>query len=161
MKYFLIIAMLVLSIACTKSVNDPSANDVQVSRSVNTEFTSNDLTRNINGVILKVILEPNVTCYSYRNGETPKPCDIFVNIRCTLSAPINKHVKVEILKTNEVAQNKGSEANAISNVSKVVITFAPNTTSLTLNSTISNKNNNHIPEDQFKIGNVTTYTLVN
>ncbi len=142
--------------SCTKSfVEQP------VTIENNTKKTESEtLIRNINGTTLTVTMTPEVVCYSYKDGETPKPCNIFVDLTCELSGPINGTVMVEIDKMNLINNSQG--ANSIrdtSDIQKTVINIAPNTTHITMRSNFTNPNNLDIAE-LFSFGNVEVYNKV-
>ncbi len=111
-------------------------------------------------VVLRLVMSPALVCYSYRNGETPRPCNIFIEFTCTLSQPVNGYVKVDVQRTNMVGMNDpklvGSE-----NQSGVSFNIAPNTTKYTYRSTLQTDNNQMVAENSFKIDNVSMYRFTN
>lgn len=148
MKYFLI-AFLFLS--CTKSADDHTTLTDQIVKKTNTTLESKYLVKDLGITTVTITLDPMVTCYTYRNGQTPKPCDIFIDITCTLSKPISGAITVELTKLNtlEMERMPTSETNG-----NIVLVIAPNTTKITMSSKMTNPNNQNIP-DLFRMVNVT------
>jgi hypothetical protein len=117
----------------------------------------------INGydtVVLKMVMEPVLSCGSYRQGETPKPCDIFINFNCTLSQPVDGYVAVDIIKKNTSGPTypalEGGESEA-----GLTLNIAPNTTRFTYSSSFRNNNNIMVAANRFSIRKVTFYRKFN
>jgi hypothetical protein len=157
MKKLMVIGLLVCCISCTKSVTEQNNSDlVKTTTSV---LQSKYLIKDLGNTVLTITMEPVVTCYSYANGQTPKPCDIFVSATCTLSNPVNTSIKVVIEKTNIAEEDKNTSNNVTTTT--MVVNLAPNTTSLTFKSIFPNLNNQNIPDAQYRIISATEYTMVN
>ena len=150
MKYLVIIF---LFFSCIKSVDNPASMDDERIKKTNTTLESKYLIKDLGITILTITLDPMVTCYTYRNGQIPRPCDIFVDISCTLSKPITSAIRVELSKLNIMEMERAPNARE---VESVVLIIAPNTTKITMKSTLTNLNNQHIP-DIFRLDNVTIY----
>ena len=161
-KMMIYILFIVCTIACTKSIHTPDQSEKPVTEPLaihtNDVLESAALTRDLGPAILKITAEPNVVCYSYQNGEAPKPCNIFVAFNCSLSNPLDRYVKVEIVRTNMVTNDKNDAA--VEPLAKMVIIIAPHTTKFTLVSGMTTTDNNHIPEGEFKISDVHWYNQV-
>ncbi len=104
-------------------------------------------------------MEPELTCYSYKNGETPKPCNIFIRFTCTLSKPVNGNVKVDVQKTNLV-EPAGRKIQGLETQNGLAFDMAPNTTRFAYTSSFENNNNQLVPENAFRIERVTFYKKV-
>jgi len=126
MKYLVIVILL---ISCTKSVENSS-----VAKSTNNVLNSSYLIQDLDSTRLSISLEPNVVCYSYKNGEIPKPCDIFVYATINLSKPIKAGLQIEL-------QREDLNSN-----STVIMVIAPNTTQTILNTGFQNQNNEDVPD---------------
>ncbi len=156
MQKCLLIGLLVSCLSCTKSVtNTITQKDTPgLIQAVNTAADSTYFTIDLGSTTLTINMNPIVTCYSYNTGETPKPCNIFIDIVCHLSNPINAFVKVEIEKRDVVEQDQNA------GVKTVVLVIAPNTTRITFPSTFTNKNNQDVPDTQYRIVNTLVYQAV-
>lgn len=138
MKY-LVIAFLLIS--CTKSaVNTTTANKS------NNVLSSSYLIQDLDSTKLSITLEPTVVCYSYKNGEIPKPCNIFVYATVTLSKPIESGLQIELQRQN------------LNDNSVVILVIAPNTVKAELNTGFQNQNNQDVP-DVVRIRKVTTISV--
>jgi hypothetical protein len=146
------LSIIFLFFSCTKN-----ADNTILSGQTITVLESRYMFKDLDSTILTIKMDPVVTCYSYRNGETPKPCDIFITITCELSRPIKGLIKAEINRIDNLEINKSSGAEELPSI---VLNIAPNSTRVTLNTNISNSNNQNI-SDLFRIGSVTVYNLVN
>ena len=140
MKY-LVIAFLLVS--CTKSVTNTS-----LVHQNNNVLNSSYLVKDLGITRLSIALEPQVVCYSYQNGEIPKPCNIFVYATVNLSKPIESGLMIELQRQN------------LNDISTVVMVIAPNTTSVVLNTGFSNQNNLDVP-DIVRIRKVTLVHIIN
>ncbi len=161
MKKCLLIGLLISCLSCTKSVtNTATPKDTPgLIQAVNTAVDSTYFTRDLGSTTLTINMNPVLTCYSSNVGETPKPCNIFIDIVCHLSNPINAFVKVEIEKRDVVEQTQN--AGYVADVKTVVLMIAPNTTKITFPSTFTNKNNQDVPDTQYKIVNASVFQTVN
>lgn len=133
MKY-LVIAFLFFS--CTKSIDN-----TPVTHQNNNVLNSSNLVQDLGNTIVSISLEPLVQCYSYQNGEIPKPCDIFVYATVKLSKPIDSRLKIELIRQN------------LNDYSSVIMIIAPNTASVVLNTGFQNQNNQDVP-DIMRIRNI-------
>jgi len=161
MKKILLIGLFVSCLSCTKSVtNTVTQKDTPgLIKVINTATDSTYFTRDLGSTTLTVSMNPVVTCYNYKDGETPKPCDIFIDIVCHLSNPINACVKVEIEKRDVVEENQNAAVEA--DVKTVVLVIAPNTTQITFPSTFTNTNNLNVPDTQYRIVSTMVYDAIN
>lgn len=137
MKYLLI---LILFASCSKAVGIPGT------QKANTVFTSPSLEQQLDGTMLTVTMEPVVTCYSYADGEPQKPCDIFIEVTCTLSNSIAHSVSIELAKID----------NDELKTDPVFINIAPNVIEFSFKSSFTNQNNITIP-DVFRIEKAIVY----
>jgi hypothetical protein len=168
MKQILLISMLAMAtVSCTKSV--------QPEQIVNTRLESeSQMTAYVgsgaNSALVTVKTEPYVVCESYQDGETPKPCNIFISFTCTLSQPLSNSVRVEIERSNLVQVNPDPAAEGESGGSnppiydpgaRISLIIPANTTALVFKSTLSCLNNNNSPENQFRIVSAGVYTPMN
>ncbi|MEO8174144.1 MAG: hypothetical protein ABI581_13715, partial [Sediminibacterium sp.] len=134
MKVVTVLAIVAcMSISCTKTFNPPQQVADANERSTNTVSSPLEKKFVVNGtdtVLLRMVMEPAVVCYSYGRGEAPKPCDIWIDFTCTLSKPIGAYVMVDVQKTNTTGVTdpglEGSETEA-----GIVFNIAPNTTKFT------------------------------
>jgi hypothetical protein len=161
--HFLLSLLLIgLFFSCTKSIDNiqPLPQTSQLKQTDQT-LSSKYLVRELAGTTLAITMDPVVTCYGYRNGEQPKPCDITIEITCTLSNPIDKGISIEVQKITDVdiKKDKGN-AGAASQATAVMLNIAPHTTKVTLKTNLSNPDNQDIA-DLFRLGNVMLYTVNN
>jgi hypothetical protein len=151
-----------LAISCRKAIDGPAPADLPILRSTNSVSAPLEKRFMVNArdtVILKLVMEPVVICYSYNTGETPKPCDIFIVFTCTLSQPVNGYVKVDIQQKNQIAFTD-PKPEGVKNEAAIVFNITPNTTKFTYRSTLQNNNNIAVAENHFSIENVTFYSKV-
>jgi hypothetical protein len=168
MKQILLISMLAMAtVSCTKSV--------QPEQIVNTRLESASqmtayVARAASSTLVTVKTEPYVVCESYQDGESPKPCNIFISFTCTLSQPLSSSVRVEIERSNLVqinpdpsaeGQPSGPNPPIYDPGARISLVIPANTTTLVFRSTLSCSNNNNSPENQFKIVNAGVYTPMN
>lgn len=139
MKYLVIVLLLV---SCSKSIEN--TNPVNKSSNV---LASGYLVRDLDSTTLSITLEPNVVCYSYKDGEPFKPCDIFVYATIYLSKPITSELHIELKRENP-------NDNAA-----VVLVIAPNSTTTILNTGFSNHDNQDVP-DNVRIGKITIVPVI-
>jgi hypothetical protein len=164
MKNMVIIlaAVCVLSVSCSKTNETPVTAENPNLRSLSGQSAPLEKRFVVNGrdtIVLKLVMEPAVACYSYKNGETPKPCDIFIDFTVTLSQPVAGYVSIDITKKN-IATPKDPKPDGATNGTGVVFTLAPNTTRFTYRSSFRNNNNITVAENQFSIENVVCYNKV-
>lgn len=126
MKY-LVIAFLFIS--CAKS-----ADNTMIDKKSNNVLVSSFLVQDLDSTLLSITLEPNVVCYSYKDGETPLPCNIFVYATVHLSKPLVSEIHIEL-------QRQTANDNSI-----VMMVIAPNTVQTVLNTGFSNQNNQDVPD---------------
>jgi hypothetical protein len=122
----IIYGLLVLLLSCTKSV------DVQPVVKTNATYS---LEKRIDGSTVRVVLEPILVCYSYKNGQIPKPCDIFVEATVYITPKLTNHL--------EIALTNG--------VDKSYIVVFPGVEKTKLRSGLSNSNNNTISYATMKL----------
>jgi hypothetical protein len=97
------LALAGICLSCNKSADTPAQVAISQTKTINSVSSPIEEKFVINGydtVVLKMVMEPVLSCGSYRQGETPKPCDIFINFNCTLSQPVDGYVAVDIIKKN-------------------------------------------------------------
>ena len=123
-----------------------------------TTLQSRFIIKNLDSTTLTITMDPVVTCYSYRNGETPKPCDIFITITCELSRPLKGTIKIEVEKRNQQEIHPGSEGQPISPA--MVLSMMHNTTRSIFKTTLSNPDTQNV-SDLIQVSNITVYSLVN
>ena len=164
MKKIAIIKYLSISLlffSCTKTVeNNIAVDNPSLSKQTNTALQSIYLVKDLDSTKLTITLNPVVSCYSYKNGETPKPCNILIDINCVLSKPVQGFIKIEIEKVNDNGANKAGAGNLDPSQHAIVFNIAPNTTHITLSSTFTNPNNQDVV-DTYRIAHVTVYNIVN
>ena len=134
MKYVVIAFLLV---SCSKSIE----NSTIINKNSNV-LASPFLVRDLDSTILSITLEPNVECYSFQNGATPRPCNIYVYATVQLSKPLVSELHIE-LKRENVGDNAA-----------VVLVIAPYTQKTILNTGFSNHDNQDVP-DNVRIGKIT------
>ena len=127
MKYLVIVFLLV---SCSKSVENSAI--VQKNSNV---LASPLLVRDLDSTLLSITLEPNVVCYSYRNGATPRPCNIFVYATVHLSKPLKSSLHIELKREN------------LNDEAQVVLVIAPNSLVTELNTGFSNHDNQDVPDN--------------
>ena len=147
-----ILSFLFLFTACTKSVD--SVDTITIVSTV-TKFASKALVRDLgNNTLLTITMIPVVTCYSYKNGEIPKPCTILLDVNCTLSKPINRWLKIEINRSLCEQWKLGQSI-----LPSLVINMASNTTNSSMTSNFTNQDNITVP-DIYSIGEVSMFDMV-
>lgn len=161
MKKFLLLGLIVSCFSCTKSVTDTLTpnNTPGLITKTNTATDSTYFTRDLGGTVLTINMNAVVHCYAAGRGEVAKPCDIFTDIVCHLSNPINAFVKVEIEKRDMKEQNRTASIEA--GTQRIVVVIAPNTTKITFPSSFTNKNNYDVPDSQYKIVGTLVYQTSN
>lgn len=180
MKKMLLVTLIAIStISCTKSVQ--LKDEALINHPLVTEPGKETTTRleslpemsayfgdNRMQVIVKP--EPYVSCNSYKNGEAPEPCNIYINFNCRLSKSVNQYIRVEIERNNIVQSDKpdpGEGDNAVANPqvlqagARISIIIPPNQTSIIFRSMLLGTNNNSIDRNEFKIVGAGFYTPVN
>ncbi len=140
---------LFLLFSCNKSLDKP------VETEKRTTLRVSDLVRNLDSTVLTISLVPEVVCYSYPNGSVPRPCDIFVEIRCVLSRPIRAGINVELTRSNTTGMLKYTVEPAM-----IGLYIAPNTRQISFRTTLSNKNNQAVT-DTYRISSLFVYNLIN
>lgn len=139
MKY---LVMALLLVACSKSVDQ-----APVAHRNDNVLESPFLVRDLNGTLLSITLEPNVVCYSYKDGETARPCDIFVYATVHLSKPLKGELHIELKR-----ENTGK-------TDVVILVIAPNSVSTILNTGFSNHDNLDVP-DNVRIEKITIMPFI-
>lgn len=166
MKHILLICGLACCFACSKSVDTASkpATTAQA-RTVTDNQPSGTLTVQLDDAVLTVQMKPNLVCYASENGEADRPCDIFVDMNCTLSQPIQKSVLVKVERVNIVRDAYSDVPNPVQPTAESSQTFAftiaPGTTSVRFESPFRNENNISVPDGRFRILSATTFNMVN
>jgi hypothetical protein len=146
------ISILFLFTACTKNVD--TVNPTTITETV-TKFVSKSMVRDLgNNTVLTVTMTPVITCYSFKNGEIPKPCTIFIDITCALSKPISRWLKIEINRTLSDTWKLGQ-----STLPSIVINMASNTEQSSMKSNFTNQDNVTVP-DIYSIGEVSMFDMV-
>lgn len=155
-----LVTVCLLAVSCRKAIDTPPSAESPKLRSTNTASAPLESKFLVNGeeVILKIVMEPALVCESYRNGETPKPCNIFVDFTCTLSQPVNGYVTAEVQKTNREAADSKLEGAETSE--GIAFNIAPNTTKITYRSAFRNNNNLIVAENRFRIKKVEMYNKI-
>lgn len=158
----ILVTVCLLAISCRKASDAPVPAENPKLRSMNGESDPLETKFVVNGqdtVTLKLVMEPVITCSSYKTGETPKPCNILIQFSCTLSEPVNGYVKVDVQKNNIVESGdrltEGSETG-----NGLAFSIAPNTTRFVYTSSFQNNNTLEVAENAFRIENVTFYKKV-
>lgn len=157
----ILVTVCLLAISCRKAVDAPPAAEYPKLRSTSSVSAPLESKFLVNGeeVILQMVMEPALVCQSYRNGETPKPCHIFIDFTCTLSKAINGYVTVEVQKTNREEAEDGKLEGAGTG-DGIAFNIAPNTTKFTFRSSFENNNNLTVAENKFRIEKVGFYKKV-
>lgn len=157
----ILVTVCILVISCRKAIDTPLTAEDPKLRSTSSVSAPLEKKFLVNGeeVILKMFMEPALVCESYRNGETPKPCNIFIEFTFTLSKPINGHVSVAVQKTNKEEAEDHKLEGARTHES-VAFNIAPNTTKFTFRSSFQNNNNVMVAENKFRIEKVSFYNKV-
>ena len=153
-KLYFIQCLLVLFLftACTKNVD--TVDSTTIVQTV-TKFGSKSLVRDLgNNTVLTVTMTPAVTCYSYKNGEIPKPCTILLDVKCTLSKPINHWLKIEINRTLSDQWKLGQFL-----LPSLVVNMSANTEESSMRSNFTNQDNVNVP-DIYAIGEVSLFDMV-
>lgn len=127
MKY---LVMALLLVACSKSVDQ-----APVAQRNDNVLESSFLVRDLNGTLLSITLEPNVVCYSYKDGEAARPCDIFVYATVHLSKPLTDELHIELRRETSAGTDD------------VVLVIAPNSVNAILNTGFSNQDNLNVPDN--------------
>ena len=135
----LVIVLSLFLFACSKNVGEPGT------QKTSTVLESRFLEKNLGATVLKITMEPVVTCYSYSNGEAPRPCEILINVTCTLSTPIQKSIQVSLGKLTTDSLNGLLEDPEV-----IGLYIAPGTKKIMFRTNLPNLNNNNIP-DVFRI----------
>ena len=154
-----LVIVCLLSISCTKTTDSPVPSENPKLRSINSLSAPLEKRFALNGqdtVLLKLVMEPALTCYSYNTGQTPKPCDIFIDFICTLSRPVDGYVEVHI-KKNNLAEFTNAKPSGTETDSDVIFNVSPSTTKFTFRSSLRNNSNVTVAENRFRIENVTFY----
>jgi hypothetical protein len=145
--YYLLIVLTLIS--CSKEINEPAPLITESS------IETFGLNRDLDSTVLSATLLPVVTCYAYDQGETPKPCDIFVTVTCHLSRPITKRLYIEMIKVNETGwDKKGIDAETDS--STMILDIAPGIQEITFTTIFSNPDNLHVA-GLFTFGKIIAY----
>lgn len=158
----LLVTVFFLAVSCRKAIDTPLAAENPNYRSISNESSRIEKKFVVNGqeIILKMILVPAVVCHSYSRGEAQKPCDIFIDLTCTLSQPVNGYVTVQVQKKNTIGPGE-PEPKGSKNEASVVLNIAPNTTKFTFRTSFRNNNNMMVDENKFSINNVSYYKFTN
>lgn len=163
-KLLLLSATFLALFSCTKTVRDTPSQ--QITRGL-ASVTQRTFILDGDSVDVAVLAEPTVICQSYGNGETPQNCNIYINFTCTLSKPVNGFVKVELERNNQPQQEKrevtepGNDGQDTPDPgAHVFLNIAPNMKKMSFSSTLSNINNQAVPENEFRIVSVTRFTPV-
>ncbi|MEO8175000.1 MAG: hypothetical protein ABI581_18030 [Sediminibacterium sp.] len=151
-KPYYYLLFILLLVTCSKEVNRPLVFETESSTPVYT------LSRDLGITTLSVTLVPVVTCYSYGRGETPKPCDIFIEITFHLSKPIENRLMVELVKARpDDWGNK--ELTGGSDSSMLVFDISPGTQTATFKTSFRNPDNYHI-SGLFTFGQIFIYDRI-
>ncbi|MDB5209721.1 MAG: hypothetical protein JWQ30_548 [Sediminibacterium sp.] len=153
----------IITISCQKAIDTQPQPKALELKTMSTETSPIEAKFVVNGhdtVVLQLVMSPALVCYSYRNGETPKPCNIFIEFTCTLSQPVNGYVKVDVQRTNIIGTNDPKPSGS-ENTAGVSFNIAPNTTRYTYRSTLQTDNNQMVAENSFRIDNVSMYRFIN
>jgi hypothetical protein len=146
-KYLLLFSLLA---SCTKTVEFLPVNKTA------TVPESRYLIKQLGDAVLTISMEPIITCYGFRKGETPKPCNIYIEITCALSKPVPHSIKIELIKIN--TQN-AAKLWQPENANPITLTIVPNTIRAILKSSFTNRDNQTVP-DYFRIASVAVYDQV-
>jgi hypothetical protein len=149
MRYIVIISLFLFS--CTKTTEIIQTPET---RQIHTVLQSSNLVKDLGATILIITIEPVLTCYGVRPGEVARPCDILLEVKCTLTKPINSTIKLELSKLVKVDAQKAGETRPV-----LKVDIAPNTQEIVFKSLIANSSS-EIP-DIFRISDVRIYNKVN
>lgn len=130
----IVIIMMILLVAlsgCTKEVVDKKMDG------------SSSIVGTVNNSRVTIKLDPTVICYSYKNGEIPRPCDIWIYATVSISPRLSQHLAIEL-------ENGQSSS---------IIVVGPNTDTITLNTGFQSLNNNYIAPS-LRIRKLTPFKLI-
>jgi hypothetical protein len=160
-KFTTILVFTSICISCNKSLDTPLQNNIipEKATAAKSEPLETKFLLNGDTVVLKLVMEPAVTCYSYKTSETPRPCKIFIQFTCTLSQPVDGYVKVDVQKTN-IVETGEQKTEGSQTENSLAFNIAPNTTGFIYKSSFENNNNILVAKNAFSIENVTYYKKV-
>lgn len=151
MKYLLIACLFLFS--CSKTAEMIQTPEKQ--QTTHTFLESTYLVKDLGSTLLKITLEPVLSCYGYVPGQTPRPCDIMIEVTCTLSKPISGAIKVELSRMFKAdIQSPNGQTETV-----IQLNIAPNTKEVIFSSRMTS--NSTELRDIFRIKDARIYYMVN
>lgn len=143
--------------SCVKEINTPS----ETLRTTNSTEKKNWVI-NLDSSILTVTINPVLSCYSYANNEAPRPCDVDMELSCSLTRPIAAAIRVEVEKKSimEITQSTSNSANAIAE-SAVVINLGPNQRSMSVKLYRITDASPQTTRTKYNLKSVAVYNMIN
>jgi hypothetical protein len=151
----LCIAASTMLFSCTRNVDTPLEPN-----SVDSSFQKRTIVHNLDSGVLTVTIQPTKVCY----GTEPEsgPCNLFVDITCTLSRPISAAVRTEIerMPLVDISDDAGTMAEEVPGPA-IILNLAPGQTKISSRTSIIINNSPETIRDQFRLKSVTVYNPIN
>lgn len=148
------IAVSLFLFSCTRSADLPQQPD-----GPENSFEKRTIVQNLDSTVLTLTIQPSVVCYGADAGNAP--CNLIVNLHCSLSKPIAAGLRIEIEKITMAEVKDSTSLNAETYEPNIVLNLAPYRTSISVTTGNIINDSPETIRDKYRLKSVSAYKVSN